>query len=585
MKAHSEGRLVLFVGAGASVARPSDLPLFGGLAGRVRDVLGLASDPSTSSIELPEKRLGDLARSGMNVHEAVRQIIEDSQESNDHHRAIAAFASVGQTIRILTTNYDGHLSRELTGVPTSDVVPDLSRTEINGVVHLHGAASNGAQGLVVTDDDVARAYFGDNPSALRFLQHLVRSFVVLFIGCSVEDVPLRYVLMSKRGETSLYALTPRPENDKWKELGITPVACGDYSEIPAVLDALTEFAAMTSEDHDRRIGGLARRPDGPAALSPQDESYLDHALDSPRLVLTLTDHLRGHRWLGWAADRRREAFSSLGSGRGDSGRLLRSWFAKRCADDDECAEIAIRLVRTLGEELDDHLWWLMYGPGLFSEGLSEHAAVRLLIALDEVTPLALRASSGRGLHATLTGCRRPVGHRIPGAGGSLVQSRLRRGCRAASTAFGGRDLDTAASPRSSAAAAGRRPDRASGSSSRHRGLGRPVQRGPADRQPPSRLRCSRRRLPPGRCSTPARRSQRLRPSHGRSATPSLEALRYADRAAPRNPQLGCPATTHLARLRTRAARSRSRGADSRSRRHRGPPGPARPETGSRRRST
>ena len=53
VRAHKDGSLVLFVGAGASEAAPSCLPLFDDLAKLVDDELGIPRDDSIP----PEKRL------------------------------------------------------------------------------------------------------------------------------------------------------------------------------------------------------------------------------------------------------------------------------------------------------------------------------------------------------------------------------------------------------------------------------------------------------------------------------------------------------------------------------------------------
>lgn len=47
LSAHERGRLVIFVGAGASKSQPSSLPLFAGLAREVAGKLGSSRDPDS----------------------------------------------------------------------------------------------------------------------------------------------------------------------------------------------------------------------------------------------------------------------------------------------------------------------------------------------------------------------------------------------------------------------------------------------------------------------------------------------------------------------------------------------------------
>ncbi len=117
--AHAAGRLVIFVGAGASIGRPSSLPpSFEGLVGEIRDGSNLSSVFSDEDLKrLPlDEILGRLRDDyGVDVHRRVFEIVsrKDSRPA-PLHKAIAALSSAS-TIRIVTTNYDVHLSSVLGG--------------------------------------------------------------------------------------------------------------------------------------------------------------------------------------------------------------------------------------------------------------------------------------------------------------------------------------------------------------------------------------------------------------------------------------------------------------------------------------
>ena len=98
-----------------------------------------------------EERRQELAVRGLNVHAVVHEIIWASEAPNAAHQAIASLAMVGPPGRIVTTNYDRHLSACLPDVTSPYVPPDLpGSTDFTGVVHIHGSIDQDPKRLVVT---------------------------------------------------------------------------------------------------------------------------------------------------------------------------------------------------------------------------------------------------------------------------------------------------------------------------------------------------------------------------------------------------------------------------------------------------
>src|ERR1051326_3108226 len=92
ISAHQAGKLVLFVGAGASIMAPSGLPSFLTLT---RDIVAESCVPVTKEdLQKTDVVLGDLAdRHGVPVHQRVKAMIErPSSQPNALHEAIAALA-------------------------------------------------------------------------------------------------------------------------------------------------------------------------------------------------------------------------------------------------------------------------------------------------------------------------------------------------------------------------------------------------------------------------------------------------------------------------------------------------------------
>ena len=145
VEAATEGKLVLFVGAGASLDEPSGLPDFANL---VRDVGARANRvPTDRDLERPDVFLGDLADLQIEVHTLVATAInKPGSQPNRLHEAIIDLARVHPSPRVITTNYDLHLERassskgldlDVYRAPALPVGDDFT-----GIVHLHGPWTN-----------------------------------------------------------------------------------------------------------------------------------------------------------------------------------------------------------------------------------------------------------------------------------------------------------------------------------------------------------------------------------------------------------------------------------------------------------
>jgi len=152
------GELVLFVGAGASIDAPSSLPSFDRLT---EDIAARASRPlKEGDLKHPDVFLGRLEDEGVRVRgmAAARLGRADSQP-NRLHRAIVGLAATCPSARVVTTNFDRHLSTAFAAQPiTVDeyLAPALPMgDDFEGLVYLHGSLSQEARRLVLTDKDLA----------------------------------------------------------------------------------------------------------------------------------------------------------------------------------------------------------------------------------------------------------------------------------------------------------------------------------------------------------------------------------------------------------------------------------------------
>lgn len=306
VEAATEGKLVLFVGAGASLDEPSGLPDFANL---VRDVGARANrKPTDRDLERPDVFLGDLADLQIEVHALVANAINKlGSQPNRLHQAIIDLARVHPNPRVVTTNYDLHLEG---ASRTKGLDLDVYRApalpvgdDFTGIVHLHGALDQPPRKLVVTDEDFGHAYLREAWAA-RFLGRMFSAFSVAFIGYSHGDIVMQYLARSLGREGRRFVFTHEADSREWRRLGLRPVRYPvDGPSHLALVDGLERWAELSAWGrlvHRRRIAELVSN--GPPTI-PEEVSYLEQALGHPERVRYFTEQARGSDWFLWAANR------------------------------------------------------------------------------------------------------------------------------------------------------------------------------------------------------------------------------------------------------------------------------------------
>jgi len=233
-----DGKLVVFAGAGVSMGQPANLPNFEGLARKIAAATGKTLDEKES----PERFLGRLEHQGVKVHERAVQILSGrSPEPTGLHKDILGLYVQGHPVRIVTTNFDTLFEQATCGALEPD--PEIYRApalplgyEFEGIVHVHGDVGF-RQRLVLTEADFGRAYLTEG-WARRFLVDVFRSFAVVFIGYSHDDVIMNYLTRAlPASETKpRFALTTEAAASRWKMMGIEPIVFpqsppNDYSQL------------------------------------------------------------------------------------------------------------------------------------------------------------------------------------------------------------------------------------------------------------------------------------------------------------------------------------------------------------------
>lgn len=361
IRAHAEGELVLFVGAGASRDAPSSLPDFVSLAREIVEAVHAKEADLESALAQPDLLLGRLNDAGHDVHRLVADRLQPPGSApNDLHRAIADLAAASGA-RIVTTNYDKHLSTALhdAGEDVREyTAPALPMgDDFDGIVYLHGSLTNDSRHLVVTDRDFGGAYLR-HAWAARFLERMYDRYSVLFVGYSYSDVVLRYLARSLGAERRRFILTNAPQHSDWRPLGLTPIGYElvgqDHSELPRILSRWAELATMGLLDHRQRARELVA---GAPSQIPEEMSYLEQTVADEDRVAFFVEFARGPEWLRWVESQPtfKALFDPTAPPSGASSQVA-VWFGEHYATDEAMASEAVAAVERAGGHLTSQLW-------------------------------------------------------------------------------------------------------------------------------------------------------------------------------------------------------------------------------------
>ena len=403
VEAHVDGRLVLFVGAGASIAAPTCLPNYTELSKQVAEQS--ESPVCGTSFDRPDMVLSRLKSAGVDVNARVHSLISEPQDRhaptpNKLHEAIASLATASPPVRIVTTNYDRCLSKCLQDVDEYEAHALPEQDEFTGLVYLHGSVRQPPERLIVTGEDLGRHYLA-NHGAARFLELMFRNLSVLFIGYSLNDTLMDYLI---RGQTSdqIYVLTDKPQAPRWRELGTIPVGYESHDKLPGIVQDWADLSRMSMLDHQQRVRRIVS---GSPPLTPDDESYLDGIIsDAQRRGLYISE-ARGLDWLKWMSSK--PSFKQLLDPFAPPEHIdheMARWFADYYAADDESTNAALKTVIDAGGTISGQLWTAIGQSLMVQSGTRSEEMNRWLPLLVETIPRSRHQNHVWMLSLLLGGC-------------------------------------------------------------------------------------------------------------------------------------------------------------------------------------
>jgi len=312
--------------------------------------------------------LGRKAKEGVKVHTRAKEILSDpSSNPNRLHELLVELSSSGGPLRIVTTNYDRHLStvasKVCTRSPDTFYAPALPLgSKFTGIVYLHGSVERDDDSIVLTDEDFGRAYLTDG-WATRFLVGLFQSYTVLFVGYSHNDVIVNYLARGLPPQAKpRFALTDQ-SGPHWDLLGVVPIvysADDDHAALSKGLEQWVELSKMGTLDHEQRIRKIASAS---PPLDPQEADYIRGVFQDPAKLQFFTRYASSEEWLEWTEQQ--EAFKWLF--RPELGSIvdperpitqlavqLASWFARSFVL--SAPDRALETIRRQGRQIQAMLW-------------------------------------------------------------------------------------------------------------------------------------------------------------------------------------------------------------------------------------
>ncbi|WP_026987469.1 SIR2 family protein [Fodinicurvata fenggangensis] len=247
LNAHADGTVVFFCGAGVSL--DAGYPLFGGLVKELAKRNPITCTPELNeaitredydfALSIIQKRL---AKNAIKLRHDTASILSRRPKTLKNHTAILRLSHLrDDTCRLITTNFDrlflkAAKKQSSINIDSAPKLPIPKSDRWSSVLHLHGllpAKPNDLElgNLILTSADFGEAYVTDGYCS-RFVVELLRNFTVVFIGYSLNDRIMRYLLdaisysekffddSEKNGKFNKpYAFVEHNENNKEQVIG------------------------------------------------------------------------------------------------------------------------------------------------------------------------------------------------------------------------------------------------------------------------------------------------------------------------------------------------------------------------------
>lgn len=260
LQAHEDGQVVFFCGAGISY--PARLPGFSGLVAKLYSALNVVpSAVQQSAIKAGQfdTAIGLLEAEIVGGRETVRRALADiltpdlsaSNSISTHEALLTLSKSREGRTRLITTNFD-RLFEEVIAAKSLSIerfqapLLPVPKSRWDGLVYLHGLLGTARiarelDRLVVSSGDFGLAYLTERWAA-RFVSELFRNYTVCFVGYSINDPVLRYMMDALAADRLLGESPPEifafgsyskgkeeQRANEWRAKNVTPILYREHN--------------------------------------------------------------------------------------------------------------------------------------------------------------------------------------------------------------------------------------------------------------------------------------------------------------------------------------------------------------------
>ena len=340
------GRVVFFCGAGISAGPASGLPDYIGLVKKVYETTNLEPDSvECEALDLEDNNLENIEKGQPNFDKAFgllerperlgserlrRSIIEclstKPTGSLPVHDALLTLSRNEKGMRLITTNFDNRFIDAGLNENSVDASPKLPVPKLrrwSSLVHLHGRIKPQDDGLdlVITAADFGRAYLTEAWAA-RFITELFREFIVVFVGYSVSDPVMAYMVdalaaESKRGARFMttYAFAAydgdrmniHKVQDEWRAKNIEAIPYDKKDRHRLLDETLIAWAEIRKDPYQARswiaLNEMSKMPAGlddpvveRVTWALQNSVAAENLANAP-VVTDQSDYLTFEKWL------------------------------------------------------------------------------------------------------------------------------------------------------------------------------------------------------------------------------------------------------------------------------------------------
>lgn len=316
LQAHEEGQVVFFCGAGISY--PARLPGFAKLVSSVYTALAVTPNAVQhaaikagqfdTAIGLLEADIVG-GRKEASVRKAIADILKPDLSAPNASATHEALLTLGKCrnghTRLITTNFD-RLFEEVIVAKSLPIkrfkapLLPVPKNRWDGLVYLHGlleAAPTASEldRLVISSGDFGLAYLTERWAA-RFVSELFRNYTVCFVGYSINDPVLRYMMDALAADRLLGEFPPEmfafgsyskgkegERANEWRAKNVTPILYREHNRHAYLHRTLRAWA----ETYRDGVRGKERIVVECAIARPLVSTRQDYFI--PRMLWALSD--------------------------------------------------------------------------------------------------------------------------------------------------------------------------------------------------------------------------------------------------------------------------------------------------------